>query len=53
MAQRGMTGLQSIKVAEVALTALQPTQMVTKNGATIPATAASLLDGAYTFGSVF
>lgn len=53
MASRGMTGLQSIKVAEVALTALQPSQMVTKNGATIPAEAASLLDGAYTFGSVF
>lgn len=51
MAQRGMTGLQSIKVAEVALTALQPSQMVTKNGATIPAEAASLVDG-YVFGSV-
>ncbi len=52
MAARGMTGLQSIKVAEVALTAFQPSQMVTKNGATIPAEAASLLDG-YAFGSVF
>jgi hypothetical protein len=51
MAQRGMTGLQSIKVAEVALTALQPSQMVTKGGATIPAEAASLLSG-YVFGSV-
>lgn len=51
MAARGMTGLQSIRVAEVALTALQPSQMVTKNGATIPAEAASLIDG-YVFGSV-
>ena len=53
MAQRGMTGLQSIRVAEVALTALQPSQLVTKNGASIPAEAASLLDGGYIFGSAF
>jgi len=52
MAQRGMAGLQSIRVAEVALTALQPSQLVTKNGASIPAEAASLVDG-YVFGSVF
>lgn len=52
LAARGMAGLQSIKVAEVALTAFQPSQMVTKNGATIPAEAASLLSG-YTFGSAF
>jgi hypothetical protein len=52
MAQRGMTGLQSIKVAEVALTAFQPSQMVTKNGATIPAEAATLLD-TFVFGSAF
>lgn len=52
MAGRGMTGLQSIKVAEVALTALQPSQTITKNGAAIPVEAANLLDG-YSFGSVF
>lgn len=50
LAARGMTGLQSIKVAEVALTAFQPSQMVTRNGASIPAEAATLLDG-FSFGS--
>lgn len=52
MAQRDMIGLQSIKVAEVALTALAPSQTTTKNGATIPSEAADLLDG-YVFGSIF
>lgn len=51
LAERGMVGLQSIRVAEVTLTALQPSQMVTKNGATIPAEAASLVGG-FVFGSV-
>ncbi len=51
MAQRGMLGLQSIRVAEVAITALQPSQMVTKNGVSIPAQAAALLGG-YVMGSV-
>lgn len=52
MAARGMTGLQSIRVAEVALTALQPSQLVAKNGSSIPAEAADLLGG-YVFGSAF
>ncbi len=50
IASRGMIGLQSIRVAEVAITALQPSQMVTKNGVSIPASAANLLNG-YTIGS--
>lgn len=49
--QRGMYGLQSIRAAEITLTALQPSQTVTKNGATIPAQAATLLDD-FVFGSV-
>jgi len=52
IAARGMIGLSSIKVAEVALTAMSPSQMVTKNGASIPADAADLLTS-YSFGSVF
>lgn len=51
MASRGMLGLQSLRVAEVALSAMSPRQMVTKNGATIPAEAAEYLDG-FVFGSV-
>ncbi len=43
MAQRGMIGLSSIKVAEVTLSSMVP--VVNRNGATIPAEAASLLDG--------
>jgi hypothetical protein len=50
MASRGMLGMQSIRVAEVALTALQPSQMVNKNGVSIPSEAADLL-GRYTIGS--
>ena len=50
MASRGMIGLQSLRVAEVAITALQPSQMASKNGVSIPLTAASLL-GAFTMGS--
>ena len=45
MAQRGMIGLQSLRVAEVALTQLSPSQMSTKNGVTIPIAAAQYLDG--------
>lgn len=52
MAQRGMTGLQSIKVAEVALTAFQPSQTTTRNGVAIPSEAADLL-GDFVFGSIF
>ncbi len=51
IAQRGMIGLQSIRVAEVAITQMSPSQMVTKNGVTIPLTAASLLTG-FAIGSV-
>lgn len=50
LAGRGMIGLQSIRVAEVAITAMQPNRMVTKNGASIPAEAADLLGG-FVFGS--
>jgi hypothetical protein len=48
LAGRGMLGLQSIKVAEVAITAMQPT--VTRNGVTIPSDAAMLL-GEFQIGS--
>lgn len=51
IAARGMIGLQSIRVAEVAITALQPSQMVSKNGVSIPASAANLLGG-FVMGSV-
>jgi hypothetical protein len=53
LAQRGMIGLSSIRVANVAITALAPSQnsYVTRNGVTIPLTAASLLTG-YTMGSI-
>jgi hypothetical protein len=50
LASRGMIGLQSIRVAEVALTQMQPSQMVTRNGSSIPAEAADLLGG-FVFGS--
>lgn len=40
-----MPGLSSIKVAEVALTALSPTQYASRNGIDIPVDAARLLDG--------
>jgi hypothetical protein len=51
IAQRGMIGLQSIKVAEVAITQMSPNQTVTRNGVTIPAAAAALLTG-FAIGSV-
>jgi hypothetical protein len=46
IAARGLIGLQSIKVAEVAITALHPTRAntATRNGVTIPASAAAFLD---------
>lgn len=43
LATRGMTGLQSIRVAEVALTQMSPSQMSTKNGVSIPISAANFL----------
>lgn len=46
VAARGMLGLQSIRVAEVAITQMSPTAMgigQTRNGVTIPASAAALL----------
>jgi hypothetical protein len=51
IAERGMIGLQSIRVAEVAITQMSPSQTVTRNGVTIPAAAASLLAG-FVIGSV-
>jgi hypothetical protein len=42
-AQRGMIGLQSLRVAEVAITQMSPSQMVVKNGVNIPVTAAAYL----------
>lgn len=51
MAQRGLTGLTSLKVAEVSLTAMMPSQMKTRNGVSIPGEAADLLDG-FVMGSV-
>jgi hypothetical protein len=52
IAQRGMIGLSSIKIAEVSLTQMMPTQMANKNGVSIPQEAADLLTS-YSFGSVF
>lgn len=46
--QRGLAGLQSLRVAEVAMTAMQGT--ATRNGATVPSVVATLLDG-FVFGS--
>jgi len=51
IAQRGMIGLQSVRVAEVAITQMNPGGYVTKNGVTIPGPAASLLTG-FAIGSV-
>jgi hypothetical protein len=53
LSERGMLGLQSIRVADVALTAMSPSQMgyVTKNGVSIPGPAAALLTG-FAIGSV-
>ena len=50
-AQRGMLGIQSLRVAEVAISAFSPAQMVTKNGVSVPASAAQYLDG-FVYGSV-
>lgn len=49
--QRGLAGLSSLKVAEVSMSVMNPAQMVSRNGATIPVEAANLIDG-YVFGSV-
>lgn len=45
IASRGMIGLQSLRVAEVAITQMSPSQMVTRNGVSIPVGAANLLNG--------
>ncbi len=50
MAERGMVGLSSIKVAEVSLTSMTP--MSIRNGASIPSEAAAMVDG-YVFGSAY
>ena len=42
-AQRGLIGLQSLRVAEVAITQMSPGMKVSKNGVTIPQDAANLL----------
>lgn len=51
IAQRGMIGLQSVRVAEVAISAMNPSAYTTKNGTTIPVAAAALLQG-FAMGSV-
>jgi hypothetical protein len=50
MNARGLAGLSSLKVAEISMSVMNPAQMVTKNGATIPVEAAALV-GTYVFGS--
>lgn len=50
--QRGTYGLSSLRVAEISMTMLAPSQKVTKNGSTLPAEAAALVDD-FVFGSVF
>lgn len=44
IASRGMIGIQSLRVAEVAITQMSPSQMTTKGGVTIPSAAAQLLN---------
>lgn len=52
LAQRGLTGLTSLRVAEVSMTAMNPgAGMSAKNGVSIPVDAAALIDG-FNFGSV-
>lgn len=51
IAERGMIGIQSLRVAEVALTQMLPGQTVTRNGIAIPTEAAHYLD-AFVYGSV-
>lgn len=51
IAARGMIGLQSLRVAEVALSQFSPAQMVTRNGVSIPVDAANLLSG-YVMGTL-
>lgn len=50
LAARGLTGLSSLKVAEISMTQMSPAQMATRNGATIPSEAAELL-GKFVMGS--
>lgn len=50
IAARGMIGLQSIKVAEVAISTMQPNRYSVRNNVSIPAEAADLL-AAFTTGS--
>lgn len=45
IAGRGMIGLSSLRVAEITITAMQPSQYSSRNGVSIPAQAASLLNG--------
>jgi hypothetical protein len=49
-AARGLLGLTSLRVAEVTFDMLRPTDMVTRNGISIPVEAANLL-GPYVYGS--
>lgn len=51
IAARGMIGLQSLRVAEVAITQMQPNRYTAKNGVSIPNEAAVLLNG-FAMGSV-
>jgi hypothetical protein len=51
LAQRGLVGLSSLKVAEITMTTMAQSQR-TNNGASVPQEAAGLLDG-YVFGSAF
>lgn len=51
LAARGALGLSSLKVAEISMSFMSPSQLVTKNGVSIPGPAADLLGG-YVMGSV-
>ena len=50
IASRGMIGLSSIRVAEVAITQMQPNRYAVRNAISIPIEAANLLNG-FTMGS--
>lgn len=51
LAARGMIGLRSIRIAEVALTQMSPGEMTSRNGVSIPVSAANMLNG-FTMGSI-
>lgn len=51
LAQRGLLGLSSLKVAEVSMSVMSPAQMTTRNGVSIPNDAATLL-GPFVQGSI-